>query len=112
MSKFIRPWLHKEGNWYILGKGHCGDDMSPYPHESLIWHQCQVAHGPALSEYTGCWRVRGASLGMPCGVCWEVCPEGLQGLWRLHNWETLDQIHFGKWDGSFYGHIDSDGTYS
>ena len=96
----ILTWLHKEGNWYMLDKNQCHSDMQPYPHQSLIWHQCPEAnHG-----YEGMWRLSLKSLFLPCGACEEVIPDGLAGLWQMHNWETLGDLHFGTWDGSFYGH--------
>ena len=100
-------WLHREGNWFILNKNQCGEDMQPYPHESLIWHHCpegEVPGGtPRHGGYKGMWRLSVRNLFLPCGVCEEVVPDSIAGLWQLHNWETLDRIHFGKWDGSFYG---------
>ena len=100
MSKKPLLYLYKEGNWFILDKDQCGKRMHTYPHNSLIWHQCPAA----TDEYKGCWRLGGVSLNMPCGVCQEVCPDGLQALWRFHNWDTMNDFHFGKWDGSFYLH--------
>ena len=97
-------WLYREGSWYILDTDQCGEDMKPYPHQSLIWHQCPLG----TDNYKGMWRVSNKNMGLPCGVCQEVCPEGLQALWRFHNWETLDRLHMGSWDGCFYGFT---GTY-
>ena len=96
----MKLWLYKEGSWFILGKDQCGPDMQTYPHQSLIWHQCPQF----TDDYKGVWRLSANNLFVPCGVCKEVCPDGLAGLWQMHNWETLDQLHFGEWDGSFYLH--------
>ncbi len=98
----ILTWLHKEGNWYMLDKDQCHSDMKLCPHTSLIWHECPMM---ATDGYEGMWRLTMTNLFLPCGVCDEVIPDGLAALWQLHNWETLDDLHFGAWHGSFYGHL-------
>jgi hypothetical protein len=95
----ILTWLHKEGNWYLLNENQCHGGMQPYPHQSLIWHEC-----PRAEDDGGMYRLCERLMDVPCGWCGETCPSGLAGLWRMHNWESLDMIHFGLWDGSFYGH--------
>lgn len=89
--KDVTPLL-VEGSWYLLLKTQCSVEMQAYPHTSLIWHSCSANYPQLPGGYQGCWRVSHRWLGEPCGACGEICPEAIQGLWKMHNWETKDKI--------------------
>ena len=87
--------LYSDGNWFIMPKSLWHDKFVDYdyPHDSIIYHQCgnhwkqhkdSEIYVPPVQ-----YRVSLAELNIPCRDCGEVCPEGLQGLWTLHNYNSI-----------------------
>ena len=87
--------LHSEGDWHIMPKELWADKLVDYdyPHDSVIYHQCrnywEQKKDSELWIPPVQYRVSQAELGIPCGHCKEACPEGLQGLWTLHNFNSI-----------------------
>ena len=86
--------LYSDGNWYMMPKSLWASGQNyDYPHDSVIYHQCRnhwlQQDKMALWTPPVLYRVELAEMEIPCGDCHEVCPEGLQGLWTLHNFNSL-----------------------
>ncbi len=87
--------LFSEGSWFIMPKTLWANMFKnyDYPHDSVIYHECRN-HGNQYDKMA-VWtppvryRVDLSEMAIPCGSCHEVCPEGLQGLWTLHNFNSL-----------------------
>lgn len=74
-------WLHKEGNWHLLSRNQCEGEVDGSEYNSFIWHSCPKA----TTNYGGCWRWNMDNLNIPCGLCGDAVPEGIQTVWTLHN---------------------------
>jgi len=89
--------LFSEGAWHIMPGDLYSDKFVAYdyPHDSIIYHQCRNYW--EKNKNSEIWippvvyRVSLAEMNIPCSSCGEVCPEGLQGLWTLHNYNSLQQ---------------------
>ena len=87
--------LHSDGSWHLMPKDTWEIYSTPYdyPHQSVIYHQCRNYW--KRKEFGQVWvpavqyRIDVAELTIPCGHCDEVCPEGLQALWMLHNYDSI-----------------------
>ena len=84
--------LYSEGSWHLMEvrDKYVADD---FPHASILYHQCSnyfKQEGkskvwiPAIL-----YRIDVHELTIPCRDCGSVCPESLQGLWTLHNFDTV-----------------------
>ena len=87
--------LYSDGSWYILHSDAWANTISgmKYPHQSVIYHQCrnhwkQLANSQIYTPPVQ-YRVSVAELNIPCRSCYEICPEALQGLWILHNFDSI-----------------------
>ena len=87
--------LFSDGCWYIMPRGTWTEliGYGDYPHKSVVYHQCRnhwKQHGN-----DGIWvsavqyRISVNELSIACAHCGEVCPEPLQGLWKLHNFDSI-----------------------
>ena len=87
--------LFSDGSWHIMPKElwHEKFESYDYPHQSVIYHQCRnywEKHGDSKLWFPPVqYRVSVHELNIPCASCHETCPEGLQGLWKLHNYDSL-----------------------
>ena len=87
--------LYSEGSWHIMHKDTWVDKFFSYdyPHMSVIYHQCRnhwlQNKGSIVCTPAVHYRIDPAELDIACGHCGETCPEGLQGLWLLHNYDSL-----------------------
>ena len=87
--------LFSDGSWYILHSDAWTNTISgmDYSHQSVIYHKCRNPWKKQTdsSFWTASvqYRVSVSELGIPCGSCDEVCPEALQGLWKLHNYDSI-----------------------
>jgi hypothetical protein len=75
--------LHAEGDFKIAvweGSGW----------ESWIWHWCNKA---SISKEMA-WMSCGLTGTKECGACGTPVPEGLVGLWTMHNWDCIQ-----TWEG-------------
>lgn len=87
--------LHSDGSWHILHRDTWSDTFKyyKYTHDSIIYHHCRN-HWKQHKNST-VWvpsvqyRVDEAEMSIPCQNCGETCPEGLQGLWKLHNFNSI-----------------------
>jgi hypothetical protein len=75
-----------EGAWGVGGEVYSGGSNNPW---SKIIHKCGwrgFRHRMTLpvEMYTGAHK-------MECRHCREPIPEGIAGLWILHNWDRLEQ---------------------
>ena len=87
--------LFSDGSWYIVKKTKVHDYFvsAGYPYDSIVYHQCRnhwKLHKESeiyipLVQY----RLSAAELDIPCSSCGETCPEALQGLWKLHNFDSI-----------------------
>lgn len=87
--------LYSDGSWHLMHKDLWNDHFKHYryPHQSVIYHQCrnhwkkhedsEIVIPPVQ------YRISLAEMNIPCSSCGEVCPEGLQGLWKLHNFNSI-----------------------
>ncbi len=87
--------LHSDGDWHIMPKSVWHDRFVDYdyPHQSIVYHQCrnywQMQGDDHIVVPPVQYRVSQHELNIPCGHCKQTCPEGLQGLWTLHNFNSL-----------------------
>lgn len=80
--------LHKEGDWYLLSReqakmyeGYNRNDLARSDYNSFVFHSCKKY----TPEAVGIWRYVRKTLHVGCGLCGEVCPDGLQALWIMLN---------------------------
>ena len=91
--------LFSEGSWHIMHKDIWQNKYFElyYKYDSVIFHQCR--NHWKKHEDSDVWvpsvqyRITVAELNIPCSHCKEVCPEGLQGLWKLHNYNSIQSDH-------------------
>lgn len=89
--------LHSDGSWYILPTASWMEKIEyyDYPHASVIYHQCrnhwQKHNKSEIWVPPVSYRISLSEMNIPCSSCFEVCPEGLQGLWQLHNYDSLQK---------------------
>ena len=87
--------LFSEGAWYIMGGETWTDRFASfsYPHRSVVYHQCRnhwkKQKNSDIWTPAAQYRIDGSELNIPCNHCGERCPEGLQGLWTLHNFDSI-----------------------
>lgn len=87
--------LHSDGAWHIFHRDTWAEKFKnyDYPHDSVIYHECRNEW--RQYDNSNVWvkavqyRVTVAELNIPCSHCKEVCPEALQGLWKLHNFNSI-----------------------
>jgi len=80
--------LHREGDWYLLDRKSVGNGLFLMNYlSSVIWHECPIK----IDSWNGMWRLVVKTLNLPCPQCGDVCPEEIQGLWLLHNWDALNE---------------------
>ena len=87
--------LFSDGDWHIMPREIWNQKFVTYdyPHQSVIYHECRN-HGKNIGNSQIVvppvqYRVSVHELNISCGSCHETCPEGLQGLWTLHNFNSL-----------------------
>lgn len=87
--------LHSDGSWHLMHRDTWQNHFAlyDYPHMSVIYHQCHnywkqqdnsTVWTPAVQ-----YRIDVAELNVACNHCGERCPEALQGLWILHNYDSI-----------------------
>ncbi len=93
------PWkgeiLHTDGEWHLVvtSSDICEVVGWVVNCDSVVYHLCSKAAEP--NENTNLWglaiqyRITSHELGIPCHVCHETVPEGLRGLWMLHNYDSI-----------------------
>ena len=96
----IRQAVHQEGSWYIIPVKYCYFYFGTTPFASHVFHVCTKSwllksnpdergvEKPSVSPYT-CHRIWQADMSIACNYCGETPPEGLVGLWSLHNFDSL-----------------------
>ena len=87
--------LHTDGSWHIMDKRVFTNafDHHSYEYNSVIYHHCrnewEVKKDSAIYLPPVRYRITEDELNIPCSACKESCPERLQGLWKLHNFDII-----------------------
>jgi hypothetical protein len=97
----IRQALHQDGNWYLIPTKYCYQYLER-PQPSMLFHICAKSwvcksspdergvEGMSVYPYT-LHRMNQSEMGYKCEHCHELPPEGLVGVWTLHNWDYLSE---------------------
>ena len=96
----ITKAVYQDGTWYIIPNRYCWKYQGATSFISRVFHVCSKTWSPKTFldidgvekkhalPYT-CSRLRPKHMQLPCKNCGETPPEGLVGLWTLHNWDYL-----------------------